>query len=72
MRAVELPSRCANLECPNRPEEGRFVLVESGGLDVGGHRRLRLWMCAPCADALLPGIVELAVVPAEEEREGSR
>lgn len=48
-----MPSRCANVACSNLPHEGRFVLLETGELVVGGHRDLRLWMCTPCGDALV-------------------
>lgn len=50
---VMMPSRCANVACSNLPHEGRFVLLETGELVVGGHRDLRLWMCTPCGDALV-------------------
>ncbi|MDT8915812.1 hypothetical protein [Amycolatopsis sp. PS_44_ISF1] len=52
LAAVEMPNYCANSACRNRPGEGRFVLMQTGEPVVGGHRDLRLWMCAPCADAL--------------------
>lgn len=45
--------RCGNLDCPNRPGSGPFVLITLGeGMIVGGHRAFRLFLCAPCATAL--------------------
>lgn len=52
LETVALPHRCSNLLCPNKPHEGTFVLVETEEPVVGGHHGLRLYMCAPCADAL--------------------
>jgi hypothetical protein len=52
---VHLPDRCANLACPNKPHEGQFTLLETEGNAVGGHRPIRLWMCHPCAAALVNG-----------------
>lgn len=44
---------CGNLDCPNRPESGPFVLVILGeGKIVDGHRVFRLFVCSPCAAAL--------------------
>lgn len=62
MRATPLPDRCANTACRNKPGEGKYVIVESDGNVVGGHRPLRLMMCAPCATALsrITGIVDVA------------
>jgi hypothetical protein len=48
-----MDSRCANIECTNRPGEGPFVITTLGqGNVVGGHRSLRMFLCSPCADAL--------------------
>jgi hypothetical protein len=51
-----MSDECANQECPNRPHQGRFVLLRSiahvVGRDIGGTRRIALWLCAPCAEAL--------------------
>jgi hypothetical protein len=52
---VHLPDCCANLACPNKPHEGLFTLLETPTDVVGGHRPIRLWMCHPCAAALLMG-----------------
>jgi hypothetical protein len=50
---IRFETRCANIECPNGPGEGPFVIVTLGrGNVVGGHRPLRLFLCHPCADAL--------------------
>lgn len=44
---------CGNLDCPNQPESGPFVLITIGdGKIVGGHRSFRLFLCSPCATAL--------------------
>lgn len=48
----ELARACANLACPNRPGEGTFTIVETREPVVGGHRPIRLFMCAPCAEGL--------------------
>jgi hypothetical protein len=52
---VHLPDCCANLACPNKPHEGQFTLLETEGDAVGGHRPIQLWMCHPCAAALVNG-----------------
>jgi hypothetical protein len=52
LKTVILPRHCANLACPNKPDEGRFVLLETEEAIVGGHRPIRLWMCSPCAHVL--------------------
>lgn len=56
MSHVRLPDGCANLACPNETGGGHFTFVQS--LDpaaVGGHRPVQLWMCHPCATALMNG-----------------
>jgi hypothetical protein len=52
---VNLPENCANLTCPNKVGEGAFKLLETEGDAVGGHRPIRLWMCQPCAAAMMHG-----------------
>jgi hypothetical protein len=52
---MHLPGQCANFVCPNKPHEGQFILLETEGDAVGGHRPIRLWMCHPCAAALVNG-----------------
>jgi hypothetical protein len=52
LKTVILPRHCANLTCPNKPDEGRFVLLETEEAIVGGHRPIRLWMCSPCAHVM--------------------
>jgi hypothetical protein len=52
LKTVNLPRHCANLACSNKPDEGRFVLLETEGAVAGGHRPLRLWMCGVCAIVL--------------------
>jgi hypothetical protein len=54
--------RCANTECPNRYPEGTFCLVATAEQVVGGHRRLSLWLCEPCANALLLYRNDLGIV----------
>jgi hypothetical protein len=50
---IRFDTRCANVECTNKPGEGPFVIVTLGrGNVVGGHRPLRMFLCSPCADAL--------------------
>ena len=53
--SVNLPQHCANIACPNKPHEGQFTLLETNTDVVGDHRPIRLWMCNPCAVALLKG-----------------
>ena len=53
--------KCANTACPNRAHEGKFVMIETRELVVGGHRPLRFLMCAPCASALVAGDSSLKV-----------
>ena len=48
---VKSPHRCANEECPNRPDQGQFRLIEAGGT----HRPIRIWLCAPCAEDVRDG-----------------
>lgn len=54
-RTTVLPDHCANLACPNRPEEGRFVLVQTERPVVAQHRPLMFYVCAPCAEAMSRG-----------------
>jgi len=50
---IRADSCCGNVECPNKPGEGPFVIVTLGrGNVVGGHRPLRMFLCMPCANAL--------------------
>lgn len=50
---VRIDGMCGNIDCPNRPESGPFMLVTIGeGNVVGGHRAFRLFLCAPCANGL--------------------
>ena len=55
LTSVNLPQHCANIACPNKPHEGLFTLLETNTDVVGDHRPIRLWMCNPCAAALLKG-----------------
>ncbi|MFY1620087.1 hypothetical protein [Micromonospora sp. WMMD736] len=55
---IGLPMACANLACPNKPGEGHFVLIETRESVVGGHRPIRLYICAPCAAGLLAALTK--------------
>lgn len=48
---TEVLAHCANAACPNKVGQGLFVLLESEENIVGGHRKLKFFMCAPCAAA---------------------
>lgn len=50
---LDTVGRCANLACPNRSNQGRFDVVITHTDVVGGHRPLVLFLCAPCAEALV-------------------
>lgn len=46
--------KCANIMCANKPAEGKFAIVTIGeGYVVGGQRRLQLFLCSPCATAMM-------------------
>lgn len=44
-------SRCSNLQCRNRANEGQFVILDMD-VDVGAHRTISIVLCAPCGSAM--------------------
>jgi hypothetical protein len=51
-RSTPLSPDCANLACSNKQGEGAFAITETEANVVGGHRPIRLLLCAPCSEAL--------------------
>lgn len=53
-----VPEHCSNVECPNRSHEGLFTLVQGDPNCVGEKRGLSIWLCSPCAAALVQSAKE--------------
>lgn len=52
MAATTTPiSKCANTQCPNRAQDGQFVMLDID-VFVSHSRTISLLICAPCATAL--------------------